>query len=428
MNIVGISINHRTASIELREALHLSPNEITELISLLKEDLLTGGFILSTCNRTELFGIQKDGKADFTRLLTALFKYKQVQNLKESNFEKYFSCSAVKHIFRVASGIDSQVVGDSQILGQTKEAFQLADDLNFANSILKRVFDTAIKVGKRAIKETGIGEGAVTVSFAAVQVVEKIFALPSTKSALVIGAGETGKLAATHLKNLGVNKLAITNRTESKAKDAAEKLKCDIVDFNNYKNHLQEYDIIFSATSADGFMITKDEIKSVMKKRRGNPMCLMDIALPRDIDPDTRELDNVFYNDIDSLSVIVDQNLSKRKDEVPKVEKILIEEMIGFFSWYNTLNVVPTIKAMRDFFEDIRHDELEKIKHKIAPDDYDKIEDMTRRLLGRLLHNPTMKLREVAETGTNTDEIAVKSMMVKDLFNLNGEHSEKEKE
>lgn len=426
MNIVGISINHRTAPIDIREALHLSPNEITELIASLKENLLSGGFILSTCNRTELFGIQKDGKADFKRMLDALLEFKHIDNLTYDNFEKYFSCSAVKHIFRVTSGIDSQVVGDSQILGQAKESFQLAEDLNFSNSVLKRVFDTAVKVGKRAIKETGIGEGAVTVSFAAVQVVEKIFAVPSTKSALVIGAGEIGKLAAIHLKNLGVNKLAITNRTEAKAKEAADKLDCHVVDFDKYKDHLHEYDIIFSATSAEGYLITKDDIKAVMKKRRGNPVCLMDIALPRDIDPATRDLDNVFYNDIDSLSVIVDQNISKRKDEVPKVEKILIEEMINFFSWYNTLNVVPTIKAMREFFEEIGNDELEKIKNKIDKDDYEKIEDMTRRLLGRLLHNPTMKLREVAETGTNTDEIVVKSMMVKDLFNLNGSRPKEE--
>jgi glutamyl-tRNA reductase len=244
--------------------------------------------------------------------------------------------------------------------------------------------------------------------------------MPSAKSALVIGAGETGKLAATHLRDLGVDKLTITNRTMSKAEEAAKKLNCHLVDFTDYKNHLHEYDIIFSATNAEGYLITKDDIKSAMKKRKGNPICLMDIALPRDIDPGSKELDNVFYNDIDSLSKIVDQNTNKRKLEIPRVEKILIEEMVNFYGWYNTLNVVPTIKAVREFFEEIRNDELEKIKHKISKNDYEKIEDMTRRLLGRLLHNPTMRLREIAETGTNSDEIAIKSMLVKDLFNLNG--------
>ncbi len=426
MNIVGISINHRTAPIGVREELHLSPAEITELVAVLKEKLLSGGFILSTCNRTEVFGIQKDGKVDFNRLLNELLQFKHVENLSAKNFEKFFSCSAVKHIFKVTSGVDSLVVGDSQILGQAKEAFQLAEDLQFTDSVIKRVFDVAIKVGKRSIKETLIGEGAVTVSFAAVQVVEKIFADPSTKSALVIGTGETGKLAATHLKELGVVDLTITNRTIARAEQAAKFLNCNVVPFQNYKDELHQYDIIFSATSSEGYVLTKDEVQRAMKLRKGNPICLMDIALPRDIDPGAQKIDNVFYNDIDSLSVIVDQNMKKRKEEIPNVDKIIVEEMINFYSWYNTLDVVPTIKSMREFFEIIGTDELEKIKNKINDEDFEKVEDMIRRLLGRIMHNPTMALREVAEKGTNTDEVAKHSLMVKKLFNLNGFSPSKE--
>ncbi|MBN1301516.1 MAG: glutamyl-tRNA reductase [Melioribacteraceae bacterium] len=420
MNIVGISINHRTAPIELREALHLSDVEITELISGLKEDLLAGGFVLSTCNRTELFGVQKDGKAEFYKLFKYLTNFKEIKQLSSQNFEKYFSCSAVKHIFKVASGIDSLLIGDSQILGQIKESFLLAEDLQFTNSVLKRLFDTAVKVGRRSIKETRIGEGAVTVSFAAVQVVEKIFANPREKSALVIGTGETGKLAATHLTDLGVGKLTLANRTRSKAEILAQNLQAEVIDFTEIIDHLHEFDIIFSATSSEKFIIDKDAVKSAMKKRKGNPVCMMDIALPRDINPAVKELDNVFYNDIDSLGVIVDQNIKKRKAEIPLVNKIIMEEMVGFYSWYNTLNVVPTIKAVREFFETMGNDELEKIKHKVSREDYIKIEDMTRRLLGRLLHNPTMNLREVAESGLNSDEVALRSMMIKELFNLNG--------
>jgi glutamyl-tRNA reductase len=268
MNIIGISINHRTAPIAIREELHLSQTEITELIAILKEKLLAGGFILSTCNRTELFGLTKDGKVDFHRLLNQLLEYKHIENLTADNFEKYFSCSALKHIFRVTSGIDSLVVGDSQILAQAKEAFQLSEDLNFSDTILKRLFDTAIKVGKRSIKETLIGEGAVSVSFAAVQVVEKIFSTITTKNALVIGAGETGKLAATHLRDLGVKELTITNRTMSRAEDAANFLNCKVAPFDSYKTELHKYDIIFSATSSEGYLLTKDDIKQSMKKKK----------------------------------------------------------------------------------------------------------------------------------------------------------------
>lgn len=428
MNLIGISINHRTADINLRETLHLSKDEITELIARLKHAYLSYGFILSTCNRTEIFGFTKDGGIDFQKLLDELLSYKKVGGLNSEHFDKFFSCAAVRHIFKVASGVDSQIIGDGQILGQAKESFQLSDDLNFSDSITRRIFDTAIKVGKRSIKETSIGEGAVTVSFAAVQVVEKIFSSLERKTALVIGAGETGELAATHLRDKGLEKLVISNRTLSRAEELAHKLKTEVLFFEDTADNLHQFDIIFSATSASNFIIRKEDIIKMMKRRKGLPVCIMDLALPRDIDPAVKELDNVFYNDIDSLNIIVNQNLLKRKAEVPKVESIIIEEMVNFFSWYNTLDVVPTIKAVREFFEFIGNDELEKIKNKVTQDDYSKIEDMTRRLLGRLLHNPTIKLKEIAETGKNPQNVAVNSYLLRNLFNLNGKQNNSREE
>lgn len=426
MNLIGVSLNHKTAPIEIREALHLSKEESTELIFRLKEKIFTAGFVLSTCNRTEIFGFPKDGKADLKPVIELLLDYKHVENLKSENFTKYFSCSAVKHIFQVASGIDSMIIGDSQILGQTKDAFQLSEELDFADSVMKRIFDTAIKVGKLSIKETLIGEGAVTVSFAAVQVVEKIFSSLANKSALVIGAGETGELAATHLHDKGIHSLTIANRTIERAEKLAAKLNANVIAFEKVKENLHQYDIIFSATSAEGFILDYSDIKYAIKKRKGIPLCCMDIALPRDIDPKVSELENVFYHDIDSLNIIVKQNLLKRQKEIPKVEKIIMDEMVNFFGWYNTLDVVPVIKAMREFFDGIRKDEIEKIKNKLTPESLEKVEDMTRRLLGRLLHNPTMLLRQLAEKGSNPNEVAVAVMMVKQLFDLTTNKESKE--
>ncbi|GAB4133835.1 MAG: glutamyl-tRNA reductase [Ignavibacteriales bacterium] len=426
MNLIGISLNHKTAPIEIREALHLSKEESTELILKLKEKVFSSGFVLSTCNRTEIFGFPQNGKADFKPIIDVLLEFKHVENMKPENFMKYFSCSAVKHIFKVASGIDSLIIGDSQILGQTKEAFQLSEDLDFSDSVMKRIFDTAIKVGKLSIKETLIGEGAVTVSFAAVQVVEKIFSSLNNKSALVIGAGETGELAATHLRDKGIQLLSISNRTTERAEKLAQKLNAKVIPFDKVKESLSQYDIIFSATSAEGFILDYSDIKVAMKKRKGQPVCCMDIALPRDIDPKVSELDNVFYHDIDSLNIIVNQNLQKRHKEIPKVEKIIMDEMVNFFGWYNTLDVVPVIKAVREFFEEIGKDELEKIKNKLSDESFEKVEDMTRRLLGRLLHNPTMHLRQIAETGSNPNQVATISMMVKELFDLNSQSESKE--
>lgn len=418
MNLIGISINHRTSPLELREALHLNRDEIVSLIPRLKEQIFSEGVVISTCNRTEIFGFPQNDGLDVNAIITSLLESKPVNGIKPEHFVKFFSCGAVRHLLSVASGIDSMVIGDSQILGQVKEAFDISDDLDFAGTISRRIFDTAIRVGKRSIKETTIGEGAVTVSYAAVQVVEKIFANLEKKSALVIGAGETSELAAIHLRDKGVGKITISNRTIERAEALADKVHGEIVPFQYLKEHLQNFDIIISATSSNDLIIQADNIKSAMKKRKGTPVVLMDIAVPRDFDPEVRKIDNVFYNDMDSLKIIVDQNMQKRKEQIPLVEKIVMEELVGFFNWYNTLDVVPTIKSIRNFFEDIRTDELEKIKNKVNEEDFSKIEDMTRRMIGRLLHNPTVKLRGFAESGANIKEVLTNTLILKELFNL----------
>ncbi len=418
MNLIGISLNHNTAPIEIREALHLSKNEIVELIPKLKEEVYLEGFVLSTCNRTEIFGIPKEPGIDYKDVIGALLEFKPVKGISPDNFLMYFSCGAVKHIFSVATGIDSLIIGDSQILGQVREAFDISEDMDFAGPMLRRLFDNTLKVGKRAIRETLIGEGAVTVSYAAIQVVEKIFANIDRKSALVIGAGETGELAAIHLRDKGVEKISITNRTLARAEELAAKIHSDITPYEYFKEHLHNFDIVISATSSPDFIIDKKDIQAMMKKRRGTPVVLMDIAIPRDIDPEAAKIDNVFYHDIDSLKVIVDQNLNKRKKEIPAVEKIVKDEMVALFSWYNTLDVVPAIRSVRDFFEEIKDDELKKIKHKVTEEDYAKLEDMSRRLIGRLLHNPTIKLKELAESGTDFQKVISYTMILKDLYNL----------
>lgn len=422
MNLIGISINHKTAPIELLESLHLTRDEIIEFIPKLKNEF-SEGVVISTCNRTEVFCLSKNYSIDANVILKMLLEFKPVQNIKPENFAKYFSCSAIKHIFSVASGIDSLIIGDSQILGQVKEAFEISEDLNFAGTIIKRIFETALKVGKRAIKETVIGEGAVTVSYAAVQVIEKIYSSLDKKSALIIGAGETGELAAVHLRDKGIGKIMITNRTLQRAETLAQKVNGNVIPFESFKEHIHNFDIIISATSAEHLILTKDDILNAMKKRKGVPIVLMDIAVPRDINPEVKKIENVFYHDMDSLKFIVDQNIIKRKNEIPKVEKIIMEEMIGFFSWYNTLEVVPVIKSLRDFFDEIRNDELEKIKNKVSPNDFAKIEDMTRRMIGRLLHNPTVKLRQMAEAGINIDEMMANTFLIKELFALDKNRS-----
>jgi glutamyl-tRNA reductase len=291
--------------------------------------------------------------------------------------------------------------------------------MQFAGALMKRVFDAATKAGKRAISETEISEGAVTVSYAAVQLVEKIFSNLSKKTALIIGAGESGELAAKHFKDRGIGRLVITNRTLERAEKIARTLDSETIPFITFKDKLHEFDIILSATSSENLLLSKEEIKNSMKKRNYSSMVIMDIAIPRDIDPAVREIDYVFYHDIDSFNIIVEQNLSKRKYEIPRVEKIINEEVDAFISWYNSLEVAPTIKDLRDSFEGIRAEEVGKNKNRFSSEDQEKVEIITKRIINKILHQPTVELKKINELGKSPEETAVKVSVLRDIFGIN---------
>ena len=268
MNLIGIAINHRTSPIELREAVHLSKDEQREFISQLKYNLLKEGFILSTCNRTEIFGIPAKKGINNLRLFEELIKFKSVENLNRSHIEEYDSYTSLLHIAKVASGIDSLIIGDSQILSQCKESFRISVDEDFSNTITRKIFDLAARIGKRSIKETLISQGAVTVSYAAIQVIEKIFANLEKKEALVIGAGETSELAALHLNSRNIGKITITNRTIEKAAALAKKVGGAVLDFDQFRENLHKFDIILSATGSKDYIVSFSDVKKAIAKRR----------------------------------------------------------------------------------------------------------------------------------------------------------------
>lgn len=417
MNLIAISINHRTAPVELREAVYLKEDEIRPFINLAKDSQIKEGLILSTCNRTEIFGIPNTNETTHENFQILLLKFKQSQNITEQHFQKYFSRDAVKHLFSVATGIDSLLIGDNQVFKQVKDSFQIAEENNFAGYIMHRIFDAAIRTGKRAISETAISEGAVTVSYAAVQLTEKIFSNLSKKSALVIGTGETGEIAAKHLAEKGIGSLAVTNRTQNKAEKLVQKLNAKVIPFAEFRESIYKYDIIISATASPEILVTKDDVKNALKKRSNNPMILMDIAIPRDIDPETKKIDYVFYHDLDSLNIIVEQNLSKRKSEIPRVERIIEEELDNFWEWYNSLQAAPAIKDLRDFFEEIRIEEVEKNKNKFANEDKEKLDIVTKRIINKILHHPTIELRKTGESSGSSDT-ATKIGIIRDLFGI----------
>lgn len=419
MNIIAVSINHRSAPAETREALHLNEDEIKSFLKDLKGNLVNEGFVLSTCNRTEIYGIPVDPAADFHQFQKFLTSRKNVNGLSEKNFQNFFSCGAVNHLFKVSAGIDSLLIGDNQILGQVKEAFQKSEENDLAGFLMKRVFDSAIKVGKRAKTETEISDGAITVSYAAVQLIEKIFSSLSRKSALVIGTGETGEIAAKHLHDKGIGNLAVTNRTIEKAEKLSSQIHAKILPFQFFKEYLHDYDIIISATSAPEYMINYEDINNAMRKKNYASTVIMDIAVPRDVDPKVRDIDNVFYHDIDSLKIIVEQNMKKRQGEIPKVQKIIMEELVSLFGWYNSLEITPTIKSLRDHFEEIRSDEVNKLKNKFSQEDYEKLEILTKRIVNKLLHQPTVELKKISESGSDNPETAERIEILRNLFGLN---------
>lgn len=417
MNLLAVCVNHHTAPVDVREAVYLQSDETRNFINDVKGKLLKEGVVISTCNRTEIYGLPVNQQITSKDILKFLLQYKSQTDLSGEYFHHYVSRNAIEHLFSVASGIDSMLIGDNQIFKQVKDSFEISEEMKFTGFITKRIFDAAIRVGKRAISETGISEGAVTVSYAAVQLIEKIFSSLNKKSALIIGAGETGEIAAKHLSERGIGKISISNRTLERAQKLSDKLNGKTIPFENLKEHLHEYDIVISATSAENLILTKKDIEAAMKKRGYASMILMDIAIPRDIDPASSEIDYVFYHDIDSLNIIVEQNLEKRKAEIPKVKAIINEETDNFFSWYNSLEAAPAIKILRDHFEAVRCEEIEKNINKFSEADREKLEIVTKRIINKLLHHPTIELKKNVESGNNDDSL-MKINFIKELFGI----------
>lgn len=418
MDVIAIAVNHHTAPIEIREALFLQEDEIRNLIGELQIELAKESCIISTCNRTEIYCVPKNNSITYKEIQKFLLQKKKVNNISESNFRNYFSCGAANHLFHIAAGIDSLVIGDQQILGQVKDAFTIANEENSVGTYLQKVFQSALKVGKRVKTETELFEGPSSISAAAVQLAGKIFSDLKKKKVLVIGAGETSRLTLQNLQQKNVKEITITNRTQSRAEALANEFNAKIISFLDFKDYLHEYDIVISATSSPEPLVKKSDILKVMGLRKNQPLCILDIAIPRDFEPSIRQIDNVFYSDIDALQSIVNQNLEKRQSQIPKIKKIIMEELIELFSWYNSLQISPIIKSLREQFEQIRQQEFEFFKNKFAPEQQENLELLTKRIINKLLHNPTIYLRKTADTIDTQGDLNLRINIIKEMFNL----------
>lgn len=402
IRIVNIGMNHETAPVELRECLAKDPAHADRALAMMRElACVKEGMFLSTCNRVEaLFTTEQTDEAKGS-VIAVLSKLGGMPSESLcSNLFTYEDRDAVRHIFRVASSLDSMVIGEPQILGQIKEAYTSATKENTTGVILNRLLHRAFHTAKRVRTETGISDAAVSVSYAAVELAKKIFYDFKGKKVLLIGAGEMAELAARHLLSQGVSAITVANRTFQKAVEVAQVFKGVPVSFEEIGAQLLEADIVISSTAAPGYVITHDQVKGSMKKRRNRPLFFIDIAVPRDVEPEVNDLENVYAYDIDDLKGIIQVNLSQREEEAVKAERIVEEEVIKFEQWLKTLEVVPTIVSLKEKAETIRQAELKKSLSslgELSPSQMKSLEALTLSITEKILNDPILFLKQKAD-------------------------------
>lgn len=343
--LFAFGINHKTAPIEVREKLYIQETEIPQLLAVLRETLAEC-VVLSTCNRTEIYGVTNSADIDLEFYKDVLIKFKGAEAfVKKEHFFTFVSCAACQQLFSVATSVDSKIIGDTQILGQLKDAYHTAKDSEATGRILNQLSQRAFKIGKRAYTETKIHRGAVSISLAAVELASEIFGSLQNKNILIVGAGETAKLTAECLLKRSVGKIRITNRTRENAVELLENLHKtnrfdgEIIDFADFKNHLNETDIVISSTGAVEPILTADDFA-----KQTNKILLVDIAIPRDVAPEAGENANVILKNIDDLHSIVDRNYERRMKDLPHVKRLIYKEMGDFLTWYYSLPLLPVFQ------------------------------------------------------------------------------------
>ena len=404
MNIVVVGLSHKTATVEVREKLAFSPTQMEKpLNALIGLDGIIEGVIVSTCNRVEIYVTTRDIAGGIARVKRFLADYHNFPlETLENHVYALHGEEAIRHVFRVASSLDSMVVGEPQILGQIKTSYGYAAEYKSSGIILNRFLHKAFSVAKRVRTETKIASSAVSVAFAAVELARKIFSDLSDKTVMLIGAGEMCELAAKHFLNNGVRGLMVTNRTFERAEKLAEEFDGKAVRFDDLFDQLHKADIVLSSTGAPHTIIGAGDLEAVMRRRRQKPMFFIDIAIPRDIDPAVNDVDNVYLFTVDDLQEVVASNLQQRKEEANKAEAIVNEEIGQFFKWLSSLEVTPTIVALRNKFDEIRRAELDKTLagwKDIPPDGQKRLEALTNAIMNKLLHPPTTLIKQSGQGG-----------------------------
>ncbi|AKG35899.1 glutamyl-tRNA reductase [Paenibacillus durus] len=401
MHIVAVGLNYRTAPVEVREQFAFAEQDLpAALHQLMRTKSVLEGVIVATCNRTEIY-VVVDRLHMCGHFLRSFME--QWFGVKSEQFTqhmyKYEDEQAVQHLFRVTCGLDSMVIGETQILGQVRSAFLTAQSEGATGTWFNRLFKQAVTVGKRAHSETSIGESAVSVSYAAVELGKRIFGMFTGKKVLILGAGKMSELTVKHLYASGAAEVIVANRTLARAAELAEKFAGRPCTLEEAASRLHEFDIVISSTGAEGYVLTADRIAESMKNRQSRPLFMIDIAVPRDIDPSASELPNVFLYDIDDLEGIVESNMEMRRGEAAKIERLIAEESDNFQHWLKTLGVQPVIRALQEKSSAIHEETLESLFNKLPElDEHQRkiIRRLTKSIVNQMMHDPINVIKEMS--------------------------------
>jgi glutamyl-tRNA reductase len=401
MGIKVLGVNHRTAPLEVRERFAHGAHEVPGALARVMAAGASGGVLLSTCNRTEFYLV-----ADEERVADVVWDLLGERLAHGAAAREYGYIArdreAVRHLYRVSSGLDSMILGESQIQGQVRDAWEMSRAQ--AGPVLHRLFQTALHVGARIRTETALGMGTASAASAAVAVAGKIFGDLAGRTALILGAGDMAELAATCLADEGVQVRLVANRTHERARVIAERLGARALTLDEAWPHFATTDIVLCSTAAPHAVVTWERVGAVIGGggRSGRPLCILDLAVPRDVDPAIAQIENVFLYDIDDLQTVAAQATVRRRDEVPAAERIVEQETDLFWAWYGGLGVVPVIKEFRARMEALRAAEVERaLRHlgHLAPEDRARVEQLSQALLNKFLHQPTVALKAAAEQG-----------------------------
>lgn len=392
-------VNHKTAPVEVRERLAYDEHSLSDaLLELKRRPGFREGLILSTCNRVEIALTSEDGEAASSVAVDEFLADTRhvAREWVTPYLYTYEDSDAIQHLFRVASSLDSMVVGEPQILGQLKSAYALAKQHGAVSGFLDNLLTRAFSVAKRVRSETDIGESAVSVSYAAVELAKEIFGTLDGKKVLIVGAGKMSELAARHLRRSGASQIFVTNRTHERALEMAQLFDGTIVDYTRFPAFLQEVDIVIASSGAPHYILLRDDMKRVLDARRNRPMFLIDIAVPRNIEPSINELDNVFLYDIDDLQKVIESNLRGRAQSAEDAEAIILEEVSRMMARLKARAVVPTIVSLQEQLEQMRAAETARMRGKfgaLTPEQEQALEALTKSIINKIAHGPISELR-----------------------------------